>query len=169
MNEVNKRRAAALGMPTATANSQLRKILLFAALQRLGEDLCYRCGNRIETIEELSVEHKKSWLLSDNPKEMFFDLNNISFSHLLCNTRAAPKVDSSGNGWGKGKPNPRKGLSIGQSTIAPEGKNWCSGHQAFLDIGRFHVDNSTGTGYKNICISCRSEYRKIRYRNNLSR
>ncbi|MBP7540882.1 MAG: hypothetical protein KA802_13235 [Saprospiraceae bacterium] len=37
------------------------------------------------TRETFSIEHKVSWLNSNNPVELYFDLNNISFSHLSCN------------------------------------------------------------------------------------
>ena len=38
----------------------------------------------------LSIEHKIPWLDSDNPKELFFNLEkNIAFSHLSCNISAA--------------------------------------------------------------------------------
>lgn len=34
------------------------------------------------------IEHKIPWLDSDKPKELFFDLENIGFSHLSCNIKA---------------------------------------------------------------------------------
>lgn len=40
---------------------------------------------KINTVDELSIEHKEPWENSDNPKELFFNLDNISFSHLKCN------------------------------------------------------------------------------------
>lgn len=43
---------------------------------------------KINTVEELSIEHKTPWLNSNNPKELYFDLNNIAFSHLSCNIGA---------------------------------------------------------------------------------
>lgn len=81
----NERKSALLGEPFGTAGARLRKILLFEAIGRLGERNCYRCGFEIETVEEFSIEHKQSWMNSSNPKEMFFSLDNISFSHLFCN------------------------------------------------------------------------------------
>lgn len=149
-------------MPMGTANSQIRKILLFECLKKLQEDVCYRCKNKIENIEELSIEHKKSWLFSDNPKESFFDLQNIAFSHLICNTRAAPKVDFKGAGWNKGKPSPHRKIGSG-------GTAWCSHHKDFIAVENFARDKHSWNGYKNLCNSCRSIYRKKRYQEGLSR
>ncbi len=41
--------------------------------------------------ETFSIEHIVPWLDSDDPKGLFFDLNNIAFSHLSCNVGAARK------------------------------------------------------------------------------
>lgn len=42
-------------------------------------------SKKIETVKELSIEQKTPWLDSENPVSVFFDLNNIAFSHLKCN------------------------------------------------------------------------------------
>jgi len=73
-----------LGMPYGTACHRLRKMILFDLLEKRGENVCYRCGKLIDTYDELSVEHKKAWL-NVNP-ELFWDLDNIAFSHLRCNS-----------------------------------------------------------------------------------
>jgi hypothetical protein len=43
----------------------------------------------MESEKELSIEHKIPWLDSEDPKDLFFNLNNIAFSHLTCNVKAA--------------------------------------------------------------------------------
>jgi len=91
MNKANKQRAMLLGMPFGTANAKLRKMILFKLVKESGQDICYRCGKEIKTIEELSIEHKQSWPQGDNPKQLFFDLDNIAFSHLKCNCGAGPR------------------------------------------------------------------------------
>ncbi len=75
-----------LGMSFSRANGRLKKMYLLSLLQRLGEDDCYRCGEKIETIEELSIEHKQPWLNVDIG--LFWDLSNIAHSHLSCNSAA---------------------------------------------------------------------------------
>lgn len=89
--EGNARKASLLGMPAGTAMGRLRKDLIFRMSQRLGEDVCYRCGKVIETSAELSIEHKESWQTSAAPVETFFDVENIAFSHLRCNSSAAKR------------------------------------------------------------------------------
>lgn len=79
------RKAAQLGMPWGTATTKLRKMLLFRATQKLNEDICFKCGKKIETIGEFTIEHKKSWLHVD--VRLFWDLENIAFSHSKCNLR----------------------------------------------------------------------------------
>lgn len=84
-------------MPIGTATARLRKSLLFEFAKRLELDTCYRCGEKIQNIEEFSIEHIRSWQWSNDPVQMFFDLSNIAFSHLVCNVsaaRAKPKVHS---------------------------------------------------------------------------
>ena len=82
----NKKKSELLGQPYGTASNRLRKMILFDLITRFGLDDCYRCGSKIETIDDLSMEHKDSWQLATNPKESFFDLDNIAFSHLDCNS-----------------------------------------------------------------------------------
>jgi len=80
-----KKKQEQLGMPHGTATSQLRKSILFECVQRLDLDNCYRCGEKIQTLREFSIEHKQNWLDSHDPVTLFFDLDNIAFSHLTCN------------------------------------------------------------------------------------
>ena len=37
--------------------------------------------------DTFSIEHKVAWLDSENPVDLYFDLENISFSHLKCNVK----------------------------------------------------------------------------------
>lgn len=90
----NKLKATLLGMPHGTAAGRLRKMLLFKCVQELGKNICFRCGEVIEDERTLSIEHITSWQLSETPKETFFDLDNIAFSHLKCNVGAAPRPTS---------------------------------------------------------------------------
>ena len=88
-NDQNKKMSAKkadqLGMPFGTATNRLKKSLLFALVQELNWDNCYRCGDKILEVKDLSVEHKNPWLDSDDPIGLFFDLSNVTFSHLKCN------------------------------------------------------------------------------------
>ena len=90
MNANNKKKAEQLGMPYGTANSRLRKQILFRYVQKCKDDTCFHCGRKIEDIDNFSIEHKVPWL--DNNIELFWDLDNIAFSHLKCNTSAARRT-----------------------------------------------------------------------------
>ena len=91
MSKSNQKKTIQLGMPVGTASHKLRKLILFTLLRQCNKDTCHRCDETIETIEELSIEHVTAWLDSKAPKELFFDLKNIAFSHLKCNISTAKK------------------------------------------------------------------------------
>lgn len=78
-------------MPIGTASNRLRKMILFSMAKKLNLTLCYRCNREIKDIKNFSIEHKIAWLDSHNPIELFFDLDNIAFSHLSCNIKMAKK------------------------------------------------------------------------------
>ena len=88
-NKGNRKKTEQLGMPHGTASGQLRKAILFDLACKLGLNMCHRCGKEIKTKRELSIDHIKKWLDSDDPIGLFFDLGNISFSHLCCNAGAS--------------------------------------------------------------------------------
>ncbi len=50
-----KRNSRVSGVPVGTAAGRLRKIVMFDLARRLGEEICYRCGERIEPADELSI------------------------------------------------------------------------------------------------------------------
>ena len=79
----SKQKAETLGMPHGTATSKLRKNILFSLLQKYKEDDCYRCGAIIETVDDLSIEHKEPW--EGVSADLFWNLDNIAFSHVRCN------------------------------------------------------------------------------------
>jgi hypothetical protein len=91
MNDCNKNKNKLLGEPYGTASNKLKKKILFSLLVKDKLNICFQCGEIIEKIEDLSIEHKSPWMSAENPKEAFYDLDNISFSHLKCNMRAANK------------------------------------------------------------------------------
>ena len=82
----NMKKNKQLGMNYSTASGRLVKDLLFKFAIELGHK-CHQCGKDL-TRDTFSVEHKVPWLDTDNPSGMFFDLDNIAFSHLSCNIKA---------------------------------------------------------------------------------
>jgi len=75
-----------LGMNPSTAQQRLVKDTLFRLVVTAGY-VCFRCGQPLVR-ENFTIE---PWLDSENPKELFFDQNNVAFSHAPCNFSAARK------------------------------------------------------------------------------
>jgi hypothetical protein len=82
---VNNKKYKQLGMPLGTASARLKKQIMLHLLGQLDQDICFRCGCKIKSAVELSIDHKVNWLNKDT--ELFWDLKNIAFSHNKCNTR----------------------------------------------------------------------------------
>lgn len=76
-----------LGMNPSTASGRLVKDILFKFVKEAGHK-CFICSGEM-TRETFSVEHKTPWLDSEDPVKLFFDLENIAFSHKSCNIGAA--------------------------------------------------------------------------------
>lgn len=84
---IKAKKNSQLGMNTSTASSRLVKDLLWNFIESAGSNKCYRCGEPM-TRDTFSIEHKVPWLDSEDPKGLFFDIDNISYSHLSCNSAA---------------------------------------------------------------------------------
>lgn len=139
----NDRKTAFLGIPHGTAISRLRKNILFHLLKKHNENICVRCDKIIEKIEDLSIEHIKPW--ENISVDLFWDMNNIAFSHLRCNV-----------------PHKYHGGSL-RKKIPPEGMSWCIGHQKFESIKLF-VKNATKTnGLCQYCKLCRRDRKFKRF------
>jgi hypothetical protein len=92
ISNYNKRKSAQLGMNASTANHRLKVDILWNLVEKTEQDLCFHCG-LVMTRETFSIEHKVPWLHEPNAFELFFDLDNISFSHLKCNVGAARRYE----------------------------------------------------------------------------
>lgn len=80
-----------LGMNPSTASGRLLKDILFNLAINAGHK-CFQCQGDL-TRETFSIEHKIPWLDSDDPARLFFDLDNIAFSHHKCNVGARRQVE----------------------------------------------------------------------------
>lgn len=74
-----------LGMDPATASNRLIKDILFDLIKN---KVCYRCGELMSR-DTFSIDHKVPWLHSSDPTKLFFEIDNIDFSHLSCNIKNA--------------------------------------------------------------------------------
>ena len=86
---IKQEKTKQLGMDPGTASNRLKKTLLFEFAKKLDMHWCYQCGAEIKDCDKFTVEHKTPWLHSEDPKGLFFDIDNIAFSHKVCNYRAA--------------------------------------------------------------------------------
>jgi hypothetical protein len=84
---MTQKKNAQLGMNVGTATYRLTKDILFKFVAS-GEYTCFHCGQPMKR-EDFSIEHKNPWLDSEDPLRLFFDLENIAFSHKSCNIGAA--------------------------------------------------------------------------------
>lgn len=85
-----KKKQEQLGMNPSTASHKLVKDLLFYFIQQ-NNIKCHQCGNEM-TREDFSIEHIIPWLDSEDPVGLYFNIDNIGFSHLKCNIGAARRV-----------------------------------------------------------------------------
>lgn len=99
MSKYNVKKTQQLGMPHGTASNRMRKSLLWKYIKLAGHDVCFQCGQKINSEADLSIEHKTPWLDSENPVELYFDLDNIAFSHLTCNIKAGRRKQSECGTW----------------------------------------------------------------------
>lgn len=86
MSKKLQNKISQLGMNPGTASARLVKDLLWKFIVDAGQDTCIRCDGKMRR-DNFSVEHVKPWMNSEDPVGLFFNLENISFSHQSCNTR----------------------------------------------------------------------------------
>lgn len=98
---VYKKKKEQLGMNPGTASYHLFKDVFWMMLQETNRGTCCKCG-KLMTRESFSIEHLEPWLDSVDPTKIFFDLENIGFSHLKCNVESArprSKTAKCGSAW----------------------------------------------------------------------
>lgn len=134
----NERKTKQLGISYGTACGRLRKQIMFMLSQECNRDTCYRCGEKINHVEEFSIEHKQGW--EGVSSDLFWDLNNIAFSHLACNK---PQIY-----FGK------------KRVVTPEGTSWCVACKSIKDVKLFHKCSSKSSGYQSKCMECRKKHRQ---------
>ena len=118
-----------LGQNISTATHTLRINVMHSMADRLGLLECPKCDSRIESARDLSIDHIDPW--RGVSAELFWDLDNIQFTHKWCN-----KTD-------------RPGRKLG-----PDGTAWCSDHKQFLPESSFNSNVQRWNNLHRICREC---------------
>ncbi len=138
MSNTHKRECQQLGMHFVTARGRLMKMILLRLIKKAGEDLCFKCGKKITSTEDLSLDHKLPWRGEDT--KLFWDLENVAFSHVRCNKRDRTENTKT-----------RK--------IGADGTSWCCRHQQFFPNDQFYRNKTHWNGRAPWCIACSEEYK----------
>jgi hypothetical protein len=83
--EYNKNRQQKLGAQRKNLTCTLTRKLLFKVLQQTNLNICWVCKEKIETLQDFSLDHRVEWGSSENPRETFTNPDNIEFAHRDCN------------------------------------------------------------------------------------
>ena len=144
----NRKKNEQLGMNFSTAAGKLRKMLLWKFVQETGNDICFQCGETIENLDQLSMEHKIPWLDSEDPVGLYFNLDNIAFSHISCNCAAGKKAYT------------------GFRRERHDGFIWCAKCEQYLDPSDFtpRSDGGKRVPYDSYCRACNNERIKMYHR-----
>lgn len=140
---MSAKKSEQLGMPFGTACNRLRKKILYAVLTKTHSFSlnCYHCHEYIGDINKLSIEHKKPWLDSDI--SLFWDLDNIAFSHLSCNSLKSRRHTK-----------PYKDLRSLKDLEAPEDQKWCGLCKSYKPIAEMTKNKSRRSGFNGYCKIC---------------
>lgn len=134
-----QRIAAQLGMPQGTANHKLRKSILFEYVRRAGDNICYKCGIDIDSVSDLSIEHKEPWEGRD--AVLFWSLDNIAFSHVQCNR-------------------PHNGPETRRTRMNDAYQFWCNRCKMWKEKDEFAKNASTWSGVNPRCTACQTEVKR---------
>lgn len=138
-----------LGIGPGSARNKLIKNLLFDFSKQLGKNICFQCGKEIENEREFSIEHKIPWLNNDDAYDLYFDLENIAFSHLACNIAVAR------NGFKVKSKSGFKGVFHQVNRNSP--KKWraqrCGKKEGTVHIGWFETPEEAAKAYDEAIVA----------------
>lgn len=129
-----------LGVPHGTALVHLRRKIIYNLLP---DQICYRCKQPIESDEDLSIDHIEPWEDRENGKELFWDLDNIAFSHKRCNKQHKTRLIES-----------------------PKGQSWCCQCKQHKLVDDFYKGNRTNGLRKNCKQCCSDNYQRSKINGN---
>jgi len=75
-----------LGDETKAARFKLLRALAYEYMKMKFHGLCHNCHKFVER-EDFSLEHIIPWMNSFDPKRFFYDVQNLTISHISCNAK----------------------------------------------------------------------------------
>lgn len=132
------------------ARNKLHNVIMFDMALKLNLLTCFRCKLQIESVDEFSIDHKIPYLYGTSA--LFWDLDNIAFSHKVCNSKAS-RVDT--DACIQFKESRRRRVK--------DGFSFCSKCKIEKEVENFGKVSAMWNGLNSICKKCRSERRKVLY------
>jgi hypothetical protein len=146
----NAAKTAFLGLSFGAANHRLHRAVMWSLIEQCGRTDCFRCGSPMDE-STYSVDHREPWL--GESVALFWDMQNIEFSHLRCNVDARRR----------GGPTTRK---ISPDIVETEGHRWCISCRESKPLADFYVKRPSGRLYSScrICMNAGWSRRRDRRR-----
>ena len=126
-----------LGVSEGAAHGRLNKNILMMLVKETGRDICFVCEEDIESVEDLSIEHKIPWENKEDATSLFWDLSNIAFSHRSCNMASLQ----------------REGF-IQRQKLQGTDKSWCATCKQVLPRTQFSKSATAKNGLQWKCKLC---------------
>lgn len=86
MDNNNKYKKMQLEESPGKARHKLFTLILYNLVVETNKNNCFRCGLPILSADSISIDHKIPWMYTSNPKEIYYSIDNIAFSHKKCNS-----------------------------------------------------------------------------------
>lgn len=123
-------------MPLGQANFRLWKKAVWGLLESLGMSDCFRCGSPMSE-QTYSLDHRLVW--RGVSADLFWDAENIGWSHHACNLEAARKVTP--------KPEPKRRVVV-------DGTLTCAACRKTKSAEYFGKSSRAWNGYSSYCLDC---------------
>jgi hypothetical protein len=118
------------------ASALLLRQTVWLLLVATDQGRCFRCGGEM-SLADYSLDHAEPWRGQD--AALFWDPNNIHWSHKLCNTKAARTVTPSQDA---------------RRRIVRNGLLRCSFCKKDLPVSQFWKSSKVNCGYNSLCKAC---------------
>jgi hypothetical protein len=133
-----------LGVSIGTARCRLVRLIIFDFIIKTANNKCFKCLSPM-TLEDFTIEHKKPWFNQNKASDLYFDLENISFSHAKCNRPDNPNWNNSS-----------------KRIDSPEGFSWCNVCKTHKELEHFYTKNKRWNKVEFKCKDCLKNLKRER-------